>query len=106
MTQSAIALAADPAGFELKNALRAVLDQHGMAARPAQALRVGGALLVCRTEIRISIAANRHAGVARDCLPAFLTTPFAGGRHARRVAKLHQVAETAPMSELSPEVAV
>jgi len=26
--------------------------------------------------------------VARDCLEAFLTTPFEGGRHARRVAKL------------------
>jgi ribose 5-phosphate isomerase B len=26
--------------------------------------------------------------VARDCLEAFLATPFEGGRHARRVAKL------------------
>ncbi len=26
--------------------------------------------------------------VARDCLLTFLETPFAGGRHARRVAKL------------------
>jgi ribose 5-phosphate isomerase B len=26
--------------------------------------------------------------VARDCLNAFLSTPFAGGRHAGRVAKL------------------
>jgi ribose 5-phosphate isomerase B len=26
--------------------------------------------------------------VARDCLLTFLDTPFAGGRHARRVAKL------------------
>jgi ribose 5-phosphate isomerase B len=26
--------------------------------------------------------------VAKDCLRAFLTTEFAGGRHARRVAKL------------------
>jgi ribose 5-phosphate isomerase B len=26
--------------------------------------------------------------VARDCLFAFIETPFAGGRHARRVAKL------------------
>jgi ribose 5-phosphate isomerase B len=26
--------------------------------------------------------------VARDCLLTFLNTPFAGGRHARRVAKL------------------
>jgi ribose 5-phosphate isomerase B len=26
--------------------------------------------------------------VARDCLLTFLKTPFAGGRHARRVAKM------------------
>lgn len=26
--------------------------------------------------------------IARDCLKAFLATPFAGGRHARRVDKL------------------
>lgn len=26
--------------------------------------------------------------VARDCIATFLATPFAGGRHARRVAKL------------------
>jgi ribose 5-phosphate isomerase B len=29
--------------------------------------------------------------VARDCLLTFLSTPFAGGRHARRVAKLSSV---------------
>ncbi|RMD64912.1 MAG: ribose 5-phosphate isomerase B [Alphaproteobacteria bacterium] len=28
------------------------------------------------------------AEVARDCVAAFLTTPFEGGRHAARVAKL------------------
>lgn len=28
--------------------------------------------------------------VARDCLLTFLNTPFAGGRHARRVAKLSE----------------
>ncbi|MDB5684366.1 MAG: ribose-5-phosphate isomerase [Sphingomonas bacterium] len=28
--------------------------------------------------------------VARDCLAAFIATPFAGDRHARRVAKLSQ----------------
>jgi ribose 5-phosphate isomerase B len=26
--------------------------------------------------------------VAKDCLRIFMTTPFEGGRHARRVAKL------------------
>jgi ribose 5-phosphate isomerase B len=29
--------------------------------------------------------------VARDCLLTFLNTPFAGGRHARRVAKMSSV---------------
>ena len=29
--------------------------------------------------------------VARDCLLTFLATPFAGGRHARRVAKMSSV---------------
>jgi ribose 5-phosphate isomerase B len=29
--------------------------------------------------------------VARDCLLTFLSTPFAGGRHARRVAKMSSV---------------
>lgn len=29
--------------------------------------------------------------VARDCLATFLNTPFAGGRHARRVAKMSSV---------------
>ncbi len=30
--------------------------------------------------------------VARDCLEVFLSTPFEGGRHARRVAKLSGLA--------------
>lgn len=33
-------------------------------------------------------ARTTGAEVARDCLQAFLSTAFAGGRHARRVAKL------------------
>jgi ribose 5-phosphate isomerase B len=33
-------------------------------------------------------ARTTGAEVARDCLAAFLATQFAGGRHARRVAKL------------------
>ena len=30
---------------------------------------------------------------AKDCVQAFLSTPFAGGRHAARVAKLSQLEE-------------
>lgn len=33
-------------------------------------------------------ARTTGAEVARDCLKSFLATPFAGGRHARRVDKL------------------
>jgi ribose 5-phosphate isomerase B len=32
--------------------------------------------------------------VARDCLAAFLDTPFEGGRHERRVAKLSRSVTT------------
>ena len=31
------------------------------------------------------------ADMARECIEVFLSTPFAGGRHARRVEKLTQV---------------
>ena len=143
MSQHVIALAADHAGFELKNQLRAVLQERGqavldlgpdtaepvdypdMAQRLALALRDGQAargVIVCGTGIGVSMAANRHPWiraapctdvtaarlarahndanvlalgarltgiqVAVDCLLTFLETPFAGGRHARRVEKL------------------
>ncbi len=41
-------------------------------------------------DANVLVLGGRTTGVetARDCLKAFLTTPFAGGRHARRVAKL------------------
>jgi ribose 5-phosphate isomerase B len=143
MTSPVIALAADHAGFELKNGMKVVLEEHGfpvvdlgpatadpvdypdMAGKLAAELRDGRAqqgLLVCGTGIGIAIAANRFPWVraavchdvtsarlarehndanvlafgarligpevARDCLLTFLKTAFAGGRHARRVAKM------------------
>lgn len=143
MADPVVALVADHAGFELKNALKGVLDEHGfsvldlgphdaqpvdypdMATRLVRLIKDGGAergVMVCGTGIGISIAANRHPWiraaachdvtaarlarehndanvlalgarligpeVARDCLLTFLRTAFAGGRHARRVAKL------------------
>jgi ribose 5-phosphate isomerase B len=143
MSENTVAIAADHAGFELKNALKAVIEEHGlkvldlgphdsdsvdypdMAASLAGALAEGRAyrgVLICGTGIGISIAANRHRhlraalchdvttarlarqhndanvlamgsrvvgpNVARDCLEAFLSTPFEGGRHQRRVDKL------------------
>jgi ribose 5-phosphate isomerase B len=143
MADPIIALVADHAGFELKNALKCLLDEHGfeavdlgaheaepvdypdMARKLAFAIKDGGAeggVMLCGTGIGISIAANcfpwnraamcydvttarlarahndanvlalgaRVIGfeVARECLLTSLDTPFAGGRHARRVAKL------------------
>jgi ribose 5-phosphate isomerase B len=143
MADPVVALVADHAGFELKNALKGVLDERGvttidlgphdaapvdypdMARKLAMVIRDGGAqrgVMTCGTGIGISIAANRYPWmraavgcdvttarlarehndanvlalgarligleVARDCLLTFLATPFAGGRHARRVAKL------------------
>ena len=81
MTTDTVALAADHAGFELKNALKTALEEHGlevldlgthdgasvdypdMAGALAAALAEGRAqrgVLVCGTGIGISIAANRH----------------------------------------------
>jgi ribose 5-phosphate isomerase B len=143
MPADTVAVAADHAGFELKNLLKAAIAGRGlevldlgthdagsvdypdMAASLAMALGDGRAqrgVLVCGTGIGISIAANRHrhvraalchdvttarlarehndanvlvlgarvtgVHVAGDCLAAFLDTPFAGGRHQRRVDKL------------------
>jgi ribose 5-phosphate isomerase B len=143
MTASAVALAADHAGFELKDVLKGAIEQRGLevldlgthdagsvdypdlADALAAALeqgRAGRGVLVCGTGIGISIAANRHRHVraalchdvttatlarqhndanvlvlgarvvglhvAGDSLAAFLDTPFAAGRHQRRVAKL------------------
>jgi ribose 5-phosphate isomerase B len=143
MASAVFALAADHAGFALKNSMKAVLDEQrvplldlgpetadpvdypDMAGKLAVALKEGRAqqgLLVCGTGIGIAIAANRYPWVraavchdataarlarehndanvlalgarligpevARDCLLTFLQTAFAGGRHARRVAKM------------------
>ena len=60
--------------------IRAALCHDGLTARlarqhnDANVLALGGRLLGIET--------------AKDCLTAFLTTPFEGGRHVRRVTKL------------------
>jgi ribose 5-phosphate isomerase B len=139
----AIALGADHAGWELKEALKAwlieqgheVLDfgTHGPEAvdYPDYAVQVGEAvgagkvsrgLLCCGTGIGMAITANKLPGVravaagdvfgarmarehndtnvlclgarvtdralAQDIVRMWLATPFAGGRHARRVDKI------------------
>ncbi len=145
MNKITVALAADHAGFALKEELRTELDQAGVeyidlgtnstdsvdypdfGRAVAEAIAGGRAnrgVIICGTGIGISIAANRISGVraavchdattarlarehndanvlalgarivggevAKDCLHAFLSTPFDGGeRHQRRVKKLH-----------------
>jgi ribose 5-phosphate isomerase B len=156
MTDPVIALAADHAGFELKNSMKAVLEDQGlplldlgpetvdpvdypdMAGKLAAALQDGRAkqgLLVCG--IGIAIAANRYPWVraavchdvttarlsrehndanvlalgarlvglevARDCLLTFLNTPFAGGRHAGRVAELSSSVPYRPPSQTTKD---
>ena len=147
MIQDIVAVAADHAGFPLKETLKGELaalgfkvldlgtdgpgsvDYPDYADRLADALKRGDArrgVAVCGTGIGISIAANRHPHVraavchdatsarlarqhndanvlalgarvigeevARECLKVFLDTPFEGGRHERRVAKLSRTA--------------
>jgi ribose 5-phosphate isomerase B len=135
-----IALAADHAGFALKDEIASWLREAGhhlldlgtnssdsvdypdFGRRMADAIAAGRAskgIVVCGSGIGISIAVNRHPAcrcalvseplsaalarehndanvlalgarltgpdLARACVSAFLDTPFAGGRHARRV---------------------
>jgi ribose 5-phosphate isomerase B len=143
-----IALSADHAGVDLKDALAvwlrdeghevADLGTHGhesvdypdFGARAAHAVIDGSAeraIAICGSGIGISIAVNRFPGarcalvneplsaalarqhndanvlalggrltgieMAKACVTAFLTTPFEGGRHQRRVDKLTQELE-------------
>jgi len=60
--------------------IRAALCHDGLTARLARQ----------HNDANILILGGRLLGIetAKDCLATFLTTPFEGGRHARRVAKL------------------
>jgi ribose 5-phosphate isomerase B len=60
--------------------VRAALCHNGLTARLARA----------HNDANVLALGGRIIGVelARDCLEEFLKTPFDGGRHARRVAKL------------------
>ncbi len=141
-----IAIAADHAGYQLKDSLKKLLDELGLVyedfgttsgqsvdypdyARTVAEGVANGAfdrgILVCGTGIGMAIAANKVGGVraaaivdtdtaklsrehndlnvltlgarvlpesrAREIVKAFLQTPFEGGRHANRVAKIHAI---------------
>ena len=141
-----IAIAADHAGFALKEKLRQRLANDGNevvdfgtastescdypdyaqpVAREVAQGRYDRGILVCSTGIGMAIAANKVAGVravpaqsedevrltrehndanvltlgakyldeerASHLIDVFLSTEFAGGRHARRVAKIAQL---------------
>lgn len=136
-----IAIAADHAGYDLKEKLKqsfASIDWLDLGTHseesvdyPAYGFAMGQAItdgrarlgiVICGSGIGISIAANRYAAVraalcanatmarlcrqhndanvlalgsriigldvARDCVGAFLDTPFEGGRHQRRADML------------------
>jgi ribose 5-phosphate isomerase B len=84
MADPSVALVADHAGFELRNALKGILEERGfepvdlgpheaepvdypdMARKLALAIKDGGAergVMMCCTGIGISIAANRYPGI-------------------------------------------
>lgn len=141
-----VALGADHAGFQLKDALKEALDDLGATYQdfgtngpdPVDYPDVAGAvaagvgagqfdrgILVCGSGVGMAIAANKTSGVraapianpdsarlarehndlnvlalgarstpladARDIVRVFLQTPFAGGRHERRVQKIRQL---------------
>lgn len=144
MSEETVALAADHAGFAMKEELKADLGQRGITVidlgtdseqsvdypdfgkavgEAVASGEAGRGIVICGTGIGISIAANRIAGVraavchdatsarlarehndanvlalgarllgdevARDCVGAFLDTPYSGGeRHERRIGKL------------------
>jgi ribose 5-phosphate isomerase B len=143
-----IAIAADHAGFVLKEKLRQTLTGEGHqvtdfgpagpescdypdyakpVANEVAAGRAERGILVCSTGIGMAMAANKVAGVraapgvsedevrltrehndanvltlgaryldddqARKLTRIFLETDFAGGRHARRVAKIEQMGQ-------------
>ena len=116
MTASAVALAADHAGFELKGAIEqrglevldlgthdaGSVDYADLADALAAALEQGRAsrgVLVCGTGIGISIAANRHRHVRAALCHDVTTATFARQHNGANVLALGS-------SLLQPDVAL
>ena len=113
-----VALAADHGGYALKEAIRAHLEAKGipykdfgthsadscdypdMALPACQAVTAGQcscAILCCGTGVGMSMCANKVRGIRACCcseglalsiVDIFLSTPFEGGRHSRRIEKV------------------
>lgn len=66
--------------------IRAALCHDGLTARLARQ----------HNDANVLVLGGRVIGIetAKDCLTTFLDTPFEGGRHARRVAKLGRAVPT------------
>jgi ribose 5-phosphate isomerase B len=141
--KGSLAIAADHAGYGLKEVIKAALLDWGIpcedlgtySGRPADyptfahevangvvANRFSLGILICGTGLGMSMAANRHSGIraavcsddfsarmarfhndanilclganvvgvglAKDIVRTFLDTPFEGGRHISRIAKI------------------
>jgi len=141
-----VAIGADHAGFQLKDALKRILNEMEVTYQDfgtssaisvdypdfAQAVAKGVAsgqfdrgILICGSGIGMAIAANKVSGIraapvvdtetarlsrehndlniltlgarfipesrARDIVRMFLQTPFEGGRHHKRVHKIHAI---------------
>jgi len=144
-----VAIGADHAGFQLKDALKRILNEMEVTYQDfgtssaisvdypdfAQAVAKGVAsgqfdrgILICGSGIGMAIAANKVSGIraapvvdtetarlsrehndlniltlgarfipesrARDIVRMFLQTPFEGGRHHKRVHKIHAIEGT------------
>src|SRR6185503_17558307 len=87
MAGATIAVASDHAGFDLKETLKSDLQQAGYAVLD---LGTNSTASVDYPDFGAALA----AAVAREALKVFLATPFAGGRHAPRVAKLSREAKS------------
>ena len=106
MADETIVIAADHAGFELKQVIKAELealgfDVHDLGTHDTESVdypdfadALASAVLNGHArqhnDANVLVLGGRvtSAETARDCLRIFLDTPFEGGRHTRRVAKL------------------
>ena len=98
-----IALAADHGGYELKEAIKAHLDELGIACTDfGTANKIKGIRACCCSDTFSAEFTRRHnnanalclggrvvgAGLACQIVDAFLNAEFEGGRHQKRIDKM------------------